>query len=98
MLKKKVSDDAIVTIYRKEENVETNTIENTHEENDMRMSVNKGTSDRSTRSNSIFDPFRMNRLKCLSEDPSYDILDTEKDADSKVVIKRRSSMGIMDDV
>ena len=98
MLKKKVSDDAIVTIDRKEDNVETNTIENTHEENDMRMSVNKGTSDRSTRSNSIFDPFRMNRLKCLSEDPSYDILDTEKDADSKVVIKRRSSMGIMDDV
>ena len=100
ILKKKVSDDAIVTIERNVDNVETNTVENTQEENEIILSVDKGASVRSTRSNSIFVPFRMSRLKCLSEDPSYDILDTEFDADSKVVIKRRSSMWarIMDDV
>ena len=100
ILKKKVSDDAIVTIERNVDNVETNTVENTQEENEIILSVDKGASVRSTRSNSIFVPFRMSRLKCLSEEPSYDILDTEFDADSKVVIKRRSSMWarIMDDV
>ena len=100
ILKKKVSDDAIITIDRKEDNVETNTVENTHEEKDMRISVDKGGSGRSTRSNSVFVPFRMSRLKCLSEDPSYDILDSEFNAHSEVVIKRRSSMWarILDDV
>ena len=100
ILKKKVSDDAIITIDRKEDNVETNPVENTNEEKDMRMTVNKGGYGRSTRSNSIFVPFPMSRLKCLSEDPYYDILDSEFDAHSEVVIKRRSSMWarIMDDV